>query len=167
MNPNIAELVTRYRERGAVVDTNLILVLLLGNVDPRLIGNAARTDGYSASDYELLCEVLAHFARIVMLPQILTEAGNLLKRNCRFPNTLLDLHLELARIVHVAQTKEASVSAKRATQHPAYQALGYADAAILAATTGRYLLLTADGPMQNMAWSAGVDVLPFDWLKNS
>ncbi|MBN8459613.1 MAG: hypothetical protein J0M04_17425 [Verrucomicrobia bacterium] len=167
MNSNIAELVTRYRGRGAVVDTNLFLVLLLGNVDPRLIGNTARTDGYSAADYDLLREVLEQFARIVILPQILTEAGNLLKRNCRYPNTLLDLHDELARIIHFAQTKESSVSAKRATLHPAYHALGYADAAILAAANGRYLLLTADGPLQNMAWSSGVDVLPFDWLKHS
>lgn len=167
MNPNIAELVTHYRGRGAVIDTNLFLVLLLGNVDPRLIGKTARTDGYSASDYELLRAILEHFARIVILPQILTEAGNLLKRNCRYRNTLLDLHIELARIVHFSQTKEASVSAKRATRHPAFHTLGYADAAILAAANGRYLLLTADGPLQNMAWSSGVDVLPFDWLKNS
>jgi hypothetical protein len=136
-------------------------------VDRRLIGNTARTDGYSASDYDLLRAVLEHFARIVLLPQILTEAGNLLKRNCRFPNTLLDLHLELARIVHLAQTKESNVSAKRATLHPAYHTLGYADAAILAAANGRYLLLTADGPLQGMARSSGVDVLPFDWLKHS
>lgn len=165
MNPNIAELVTRYRERGAVVDTNLFLVLILGNVDPRLIGNTARTDGYSASDYELLCDVLAHFARIVILPQILTEAGNLLKRNCRFPNTLLDLHLELARFVHAAEARETWVSAKRATLHPAFQPLGYADAAILAAATGKYLLVTADGPLQGMASASRVDVLPFDWLR--
>lgn len=98
---------------------------------------------------------------------ILTEAGNLRKRNCRYPNTLLDLHLELARIVHFAQTKESAVSAKRATLHPAFHTLGYADATILAAATGKYLLVTADGPLQSMAWSAGVDVLPFDCLKNS
>jgi hypothetical protein len=35
-----------------------------------LIGNTARTDGYWASDYDLPREVLAHFARIVILPQI-------------------------------------------------------------------------------------------------
>lgn len=167
MNPNIAELVARYRGRGALVDTNLLLVLLLGHVDPRLIGNTARTDGYSASDYELLRDVLEPFARIVILPQILTEAGNLLKRNCRYPSALLDLQLELARFVQDAKARERTVSAKRATLHPAYHTLGYADAAILAAANGRYLLLTADGPLQGMAWSSGIDVLPFDWLKNS
>ena len=166
MNPNSADLVVQYRERGAIVDTNLFLVLLLGNVDPRLVGITARTDGYSPADYEMLRDVLAHFSRIVILPQILTEAGNLLKRNCPTANTLTDLNIELARFVHAAEAREVTVSAKRATLHPAFHRLGYADAAILAAATGRYLLLTADGPLQGMAWSSGVDVLPFDWLKN-
>lgn len=62
----------------------------------------------STAYYDLLREVLEHFARIVILPQILTEAGNHLKRNCRYRNTLLDLHLELARIVHLAHFAEVS-----------------------------------------------------------
>ena len=166
MNPNFSELVSQYRNRGALIDTNLFLVLVVGNVDPRLIGTTARTDGYSAAEYERLRDVLVHFNRFVILPQILTEAGNLLKRNCPTANTLLDLTLELARFVHAGETREARVASKRVTLHPTFLQLGYADAAILTAAAGKYLLVTADGPLQGMAWSAGVDVLPFQWLQH-
>jgi hypothetical protein len=165
MNPNFAELVSHYRDRGALIATNLFLVLLVGNVDPRLIGTTARTDGYSASDYERLRDVLIHFNRFLILPQILTEAGNLLKRNCPTAKTLLDFSLELARFVHAEQTREARVTSKRVTLHPTFPQLGYADAAILTAAAGKYLLVTADRPLQGMAWSTGVDVLPFQWLQ--
>ena len=165
MNANISDLVAHYRDRGILIDTNLFLVLVVGNIDPRLIGITARTDGYSRSDYERLWDVLVHFNRFVILPQILTEAGNLLKRNCPTANTLLDLSLELARFVHSDQTRESRVLSKRVTLHRSFTQLGYADAAILTAAAGKYLLLTADGPLQAMASTSGVDVLPFQWLQ--
>jgi len=165
MNPNVSNLIVQYRDKGVLFDTNLLLVLLVGNIEPRLIGKIARTDAFSRSDYERLRDVLGCFTRFVVLPQILTEAGNLLKRNCPTASTLLDLNRELAGFVHAAQTRESRVSSRRVTIHPAFPQLGYADAAVLTAAAGKHLLVTADGPLQGMAWASGVDVLPFAWLQ--
>lgn len=52
MNPNVGSLISQYRDKGILIDTNLLLVLLVGNVQPRLVGRTARTDGYSIEDYE-------------------------------------------------------------------------------------------------------------------
>lgn len=165
MNPNIDDLITRYRDKGILIDTNLLLVLLVGNIDLRLIGRVGRTEKYSREDYERIRDVLVLFNRFVILPQVLTETGNLLKRNCPTAGTLQDLHLEFLRFVHGGESRESRALSKRITVHPAFQDLGYADAAILNAAEGKHLLFTDDGPLQGMAWRSGVDVLPFDWLR--
>ena len=165
MNPNIGSLISQYREKGILIDTNLLLVLLVGNVQPRLIGRTARTDGYSIEDYEHITDILSHFNRFITMPQILTETGNLLKRNCPNENTRLDLNREFAIFVHLGLTREVRKLSRRVTIHPKFSNLGYADAAILTVAAGKYLLLTADEPLQNFAGALGVDVLPFQWLR--
>jgi rRNA-processing protein FCF1 len=140
-------------------------VLLVGNIDRRLVGRIGKTDKYTREDYERITEVLEQFNRFIIVPQVLTEAGNMLKRNCPTANTLLDLSLELKRFVHSEATRESRASSKRITIHPAFEDLGYADAAILHVAAGRHLVFTDDGPLKGLAWSSGVDVLPFDWLR--
>ena len=164
MNSNVDALIAQYRDRGLLIDTNLLLVLLVGNVDRRYVGRIGRTEKYTGEDYERITDILGLFNRFIIIPQVLTEAGNMLKRNCPTPSTLLDLNLELTRFVHAGATRESRALSKRITIHPAFEALGYADAAILNAATGRYLVFTDDGPLLGRAWSCGVDVLAFGWL---
>jgi len=164
MNTNVGDLIARYRDKGILIDTNLLLVLLVGNIDLRLIGKVARTEKYSPEDYERIRDVLVLFTRFIILPQVMTETGNLLKRNCPTASTLQDLHLEFLRFVHDVKTRESRALSRRITVHPAFNDLGYADAAILTAADGKHLVFTDDGPLQGMAWSRGVDVLPFQWL---
>lgn len=165
MNSNAGDLIAQYRDKGILIDTNLLLVLLVGNVDRRQVGRIGRTEKYTREDYERITDVLGYFNRFIIVPQVLTEAGNMLKRNCPTASTLLDLSLELSRFVHAVATRESRSSSKRITIHPAFEELGYADAAILNAAAGRHLVFTDDGPLQGRAWSSGVDVLPFEWLR--
>jgi hypothetical protein len=44
MNPNVLPLVAQYRDKGILIDTNLLLVLLLVNVDRRQVGKIRKTD---------------------------------------------------------------------------------------------------------------------------
>lgn len=166
MNVNVENLIAKYRDAGILIDTNLLLVVLVGNIDQRYVGRITRTDKYTREDYERITDVLMHFNRFIIIPQVLTEAGNLLKRNCPNANTLLNLGLELQRFIHHAATSESRPSARRVSVHPVYADLGYADAAILHAAANRHLVFTDDGPLQSRALGCGVDVLPFDWLRS-
>lgn len=164
MNSNIPDLIIRYRDKGVLIDTNLLLVLLVGNVDPRLVGRSCRTEEYTRKDYELIRDLLVRFNRLITIPQVLAETGNFLKRNCPTANTMLDLHLELRFFTLIA--RESRSLSKRIVAHPAFPQLGYTDAAIIhAAARGSHLILTNDGPLQGLASGCGLDVLPFDWLR--
>ncbi len=165
MNDNVGDLIARFCTKGILIDTNLLIVLLVGNIDPRMVGKFSSTNHYSRDDYERIRDVLVHFNRFIILPQVLTEAGNLLKRNCPTARTLQDLHLELLRFVHSDAVHEARSLSRRITTHHAFTHLGYADAAILHAAGEKYLIFTDDGPLQGFAWNAGAGVLPFGWLR--
>ena len=58
MNSNVGDLITEYRDKGILIDTNLLLVLLVGNVDRRQVGRIARTEKYNREDYERITDVL-------------------------------------------------------------------------------------------------------------
>ena len=162
MRSNVFPLVERFRSKGLLIDTNLLLVLLVGNVEPRLVGKMARTTDYNPTDYEKIRELIELFRpRIATIPQVLTETGNLLKRNSG--NLRFDLQRQLA--LFIAGSLEARILSKRVPPHPAFDDLGYADTAILKAASGRFLLVTDDGPLQGRAAACGVDTLPFGWLR--
>ena len=167
MNPNAIELIAGYRDKGVLIDTNLLLVLLVGNINPRWVGKLGKTEKYNTEDYEKIRDALAQFRCFITTPQVLTETGNLLKRNCPNTNTFLDLSLELRRFVFSKATRETRGLSMRIMDHPAFVDFGYADAAILHAAAGKYLVFTDDGPLFNRAYSCGVDVLPFDWLRRN
>jgi hypothetical protein len=62
-----------------VLDTNVLLLLLVGLVDRRLVPQHKRTRKYEPRDFDALVQVVRTFAVVVVTPQILAETSNLLK----------------------------------------------------------------------------------------
>jgi rRNA-processing protein FCF1 len=71
------DLINKYRGRGILVDSNLLLLLLIGSHDLSLISRFKRTSGYTAEDYKLLADFVQMFASIATTPHVLTEVSNL------------------------------------------------------------------------------------------
>lgn len=74
---NFTDLIKRYRSRGLLVDSNLLLVLCVGSVDRTLVPEFKRTKAYSENDYDILCRFIGFFQKILTTPNILTEVSNL------------------------------------------------------------------------------------------
>ncbi len=68
------------RKRAAnalLVDSNLLLLYLIGTYDRELIVRFKRTDQYTEEDFDLVASVIRRFPRIIVTPQILAEVSNL------------------------------------------------------------------------------------------
>jgi len=52
-------LIRKHRSAGVVTDTNLLLVLLIGLCDRKMIEKFKRTQKYTAKDFDLLLQLLA------------------------------------------------------------------------------------------------------------
>ncbi len=67
-----------HHRQGLLIDSNLLLLLFVGQYDPTRIQKFKRTDQFTVGDYELLADYVEQFRELVTTPSILTEVSNLL-----------------------------------------------------------------------------------------
>jgi hypothetical protein len=65
------------RPRRLLIDTNLLLVLIVGAHDRSQIERFKRTRAYTADDYDLLTRFIGAFGELAVTPNVLTEVSNL------------------------------------------------------------------------------------------
>ncbi len=119
------------------LDTNLLVLLVVGSVDRGQVERHRRTKRFTGEDYDRLIRLLEGFEQVFVTPNTLTEASNLLERrgDSRFLRQLRRL-IELSREIVVVSAKAAEA--------PAFERLGLTDAALLQAISDRSPLLTVD-----------------------
>ena len=71
------EIFSNYRNKGILIDSNLLLLYFIGKYNKTLIQRFKRTQKYVTEDYELLTAVIKDFTKIITTPNILTEVSNL------------------------------------------------------------------------------------------
>ena len=79
MTNALTVLLSRSRERDVLIDTNMLLMYVVGTLDPNLIPTFKRTKMFAVEEYALLRRFLEHRS-IVTAPHILTEVTNLARQ---------------------------------------------------------------------------------------
>ncbi len=69
-------LAIKFRQKGILIDTNLLVLLLVGSYDENMVGSK-RTTNYVVEDYRYLKIFLTKFENHFYTPNILTEITNL------------------------------------------------------------------------------------------
>lgn len=127
-----------------LLDTNLLVLLVVGLTDRGLILKHKRTRTFEPADYDLLLEMLTGFDTVVVTPHVLAEASNLLAQIGE--PALTALRTTFAALVEAQE--EVYVVAKTSVRQPTFLRLGLTDTAILELTAGpaegRLALLTTD-----------------------
>ena len=152
----------RRRRANVIVDTNLLLVLLVGALDPDHIARFKRTKAYTRDDYFLLVSFIGKFKQILTTPNVLTEVSNLMGQ-------LSDplLHRTRTSLARLAQdAREQYLPSKELVLDPNFAVLGLADASIAHAAGTDVTVLTADLPLYQRLSSAGHDVINFNHLRS-
>ena len=63
--------------QAVLVDTNLLVLYVVGSVSRKRIATFKRTSQYRSEDYDLLVQVLANFSSVYTLAHIMAEVSNL------------------------------------------------------------------------------------------
>ena len=121
----------------AFLDANLLVLLVVGAVDRRLVSTHHRTREFTRGDYDRLCRVVEGL-KVFVTPNTLTETSNLLMRRPRDPR-----FLDKLRIL-VQESKEITVASATAAVNNAFSRLGLTDAALLEVISERRPLITVD-----------------------
>jgi hypothetical protein len=126
-----------------LVDTNLLVLLIVGHVDARQIATFKRSRAYTAEDFLLLADYIARYRQVVTTPNVLTEVSNLVGQWTEPYRT--QAFSALAALV--AQVDERYVRSATITVDPRFLKLGLTDVSILHASQGSLSVLTDDLPL--------------------
>lgn len=136
---------------GFFIDTNLLVLLVVGNVNPDLIAKHRRLDGYNVADYEALLELFNLVDRVLVTPNTLTEASNLLGQHGEPERSLL---MEGLRVLIEGST-EIVIPSARASTNAAFPSIGLTDSVLLEAVSEERPLLTVDEQLYSLATTKG------------
>ena len=80
MNDYLLDLFTKYRKSGILIDTNILLLFVVGSLNPDLIPKISRTASFSFQDFQIVEKTIDFFDNKITTPHILTEVSNLIDR---------------------------------------------------------------------------------------
>lgn len=137
-------LLQHHREDGVLLDTNVLLLWLMAQLQSGLIGGK-RLEKYTLDDALLLANFVRQFKRVLTTPHILTETSNLAAQilsgrlKAEFFERVYPLFcLQTDLAFHTCPTDAKTVDANT------FLRLGFTDANLAAAVNANRLLLTDD-----------------------
>jgi hypothetical protein len=154
-------LVQKYRHKGILVDANLLVVLLVGKLDPAHLKNCRATKSFTPDDFSLLRRIVEQFETLVTTPHILAEVSSLAGK---LPQPLLEEFRLLFRRI-VKGLSEQSRPATDIAWDAQFIKFGLTDTAITMIAPGHYLVLSDDLPLCGLLRGRKVDVINFNNIR--
>jgi hypothetical protein len=162
MSREIQALVEKHRGRAIVIDTNILLLLFLGECLPDLIGRFKRAVQFAPEDWPLLTRLLSLFPTgVVTTPCILTEV-NSLGGQLYEPARSTFLEFLSGRLSSVEE--RYSPSAELAL-HSAFIKFGLTDSSIAQLAEAGHLVLTDDFRLSQYLGGKGHAVINFNHVR--
>lgn len=138
-----------------IIDANLLLVLVVGLNDPRLLGRKKHVAEYCKEDFDVLYGVLNDFDRLLVTPNIITECSNLIcgKDGHGANSSEATILAELLDEGAVYRLDERYVESVVAANRNEYRYLGVGDCSLLHLVDAQHAVVTADGALARAAQS--------------
>ena len=160
-NDYFESILQKYKNRGILVDTNLLLVYFLGSFNPKLIPNYKKTKSYTFEDFDVLSRFFKYFNRLLTTPNILTEVSNL--------SSALEDHIRQKYFKKfksmITILNEKIVMSRRAAENKYFEKYGLTDAVIIELSKKQYLVITDDYKLSSLLHSINIDVINFNHIR--
>lgn len=154
-------LLIKYKSRGLLIDTNILLLVIIGLCDRKLIGSFKRVIQYADKDYEVVTQLANNFNFLVTTPYILTETSNLAFQlpNCYHDN----LSAVMQKLLH--KSVERYIPSVEIVEDRSFTKYGITDAGISVISQGNYLVLTDDFKLAGFLKKKTQDVINFNHIR--
>jgi hypothetical protein len=159
--PDASALIEKHIGKGVFVDANLLVLLLVGSVNPKRIATFKRTQNFSVDDFRTLRSLVAWLGpRLIATPHVLSQVSD-----------LTDLSgPEAARIRQLLKTileivEEKYDAAKVLAAHRLFDRFGLGDASVAAVCERGIVVLTADVQLQVALSALHLDAINFNHVR--
>ena len=149
--------------KAVAIDANLLVLFIVGMTSRQYIAKHKRCAIFEPGDFELLIAVLLEATEVILTPNTLTEASNLLRQISEPARTEVSLVFR----AYVQKAAERYVESRQATKRTEFIRLGLADAALLEIQNDDIVLLTTDLDLYLSACRDGRGALNFFHLKEA
>ena len=122
------------------IDTNLLMLLVVGATGKHLIGKHDRLQAFEIEDYERLMNLVKKIGRVLVTPNILTETSNLLSQHGEPERSYIFEKLR----AFIKETEEVPIVSEVASSNENFIRLGLTDAALLEVVSRSNPLITVD-----------------------
>lgn len=147
---------------SAIVDTNLLVLFIVGRLRPDHVGHHRRLSEFRQQDISILNDALMEFQKFITVPNILSEVSNLLccgdQEICEGANRLL--------AEYVSRVEEIYLASEEIVTIPEFFRLGLTDTVLLQIAKKRITTITSDFPLANRLQSLGLPCINFNHLRS-
>lgn len=148
--------------KTVLLDAQLAVLLIVGSVDTALIGRHKRVrDAYDLHAFATLVALLQQARRVVVTPNVLTEASNLIGQIGEPDRSRLFSGLR----TFIESATEHFVRSAKAAADRTFRRLGLTDAGLLGLHQADSVLLTADAKLFYAACERGQTAINFNHLR--
>lgn len=145
-----------------LLDTNLLVLFVVGSFDKSLIERHKRTKTFTKDDFDLLLNVIDGVPKVLVTSQIVAETSNLVAQIGEPIRS--KLMKQFAAVIQALD--EAHVASKVSCQHRAFTRLGITDCGILEyLSVNTTFLLTDDFNLYLEASNLGYSAQNFNHLR--
>ena len=151
------------RRVSVVVDTNLLVLFVVGKASRSFIAKHKRLTEFVAEDYDALVRILENASDLLVTPHVLAETSNLVGYIAEPART------EVMRVLQtlIRTATEVAVASKAAAEKKEFIRLGLTDAALLEATNQEVVLLSTDLELCIAAETTGKLAMNFNHVRDS
>ncbi len=145
-----------------LIDTNALIVLILGLINPNLVDSHPRTSIYVKQDFHDLLLRINDLDRLIVLPNVWTEVDNLLNdfrgnRKYRYVKTITEA---------IKASTEQYIESVKAIENSTFYDLGLTDSLLLEKAKSCTLLITSDSTLSDYAIANGISVYDMVKIRN-
>lgn len=152
------------QKNGVLIDTNILILLIVGLTSVDSIASHKKLSAYSVEDFHLLVGILDSCKHIVASPHILAETSNLASRGL-YGDMEMHVFYVLKQVFSEKKFIEIHTTALDVSDNNGYFKYGLSDVGLLETLKGQYVLLTDDLVLSGYAEKNNYDVLNFNHLR--
>ena len=141
----------------AALDTNLVVLRLVGEIAPELLGQHRRVRSFGIEDITVLEELCRSYDRLIVTPHVLAETSNLVGSGTQ--QVAPGAAAALSR--YASEVEERHVSAQVLIEGRFAERFGFADASLIALAQAGVTILTEDFPLDGWLRHAGLPTVNF------
>ena len=151
------------QKKGLLLDTNLLVLYLIGMYDPSRIVQNKRTNTYTIEDFDLLRSFMSLFRQFITTPNILTEVSNLLEGvSYQYGPVLTELPKLIKNFIELQEPSYSIMTVR----NKVFIKFGLSDAVSCAIAEQNYLVLTDDLNLCYYLQNNQFDALNFNHLRS-